>query len=86
MNSSGLAVSRALYDLLLLLLGWCCMEAAATGVCVLVHCSGACHVLAGFSFLYWFFNGESLVFPGRSQTSPARAFYVGWQPCDTYRN
>ena len=31
-NSSGLAVSRALYDVRLLL-GWCCMEAAATGVC-----------------------------------------------------
>ena len=32
MSYSGVAVSRPLYDLLLLL-GWCCMEATVTGVC-----------------------------------------------------
>ena len=50
MNSSGRAVNRALYDLLLLL-DWYCVETAPIGVCVRVdHCSGACHVLAGLPF------------------------------------
>ena len=84
-NSSGLAVSRTLYDLFLLL-GWCCMEAAATGVCAgsLQWC------LPRDCRIFFFLNGVStanhLFLPAVSQTSPARAFYVGWQPCDTYRN
>ena len=61
-NSSGLASSCALYDLLLLL-GRCCIEAAATGVCV---CWFTAMVLATclqyFLLFVWGFNGESLVF------------------------
>ena len=58
-NSSDLGVSRALYDLLLPI-GWCCMEAAATtGVCVLVHC-----LLAECPVFFMGFDGESLVTTG----------------------
>ena len=59
-NFSSLAVSRALCDLLLLL-GWCCIEAAATGVCAdsLQWCvPRACSTF----FLYRGFKGASLIF------------------------
>ena len=85
MNSSGLAVGGALYDLLLLTR--LVLYGSSSDRCVLVHCRGAYHVLAGFSF---FLHGVStvnhLALPAGSKTLPARDFYVGWQPCDTYRN
>ena len=37
-------------------------------------------------FLYGVSTGNRLLLPAGSQTSPERAFYPGWQPCDTYRN
>ena len=58
-DTSGVALSRALYDLLLLL-GWCCTEAALTRVCAgsLLWCLPvACRIV----FLRGF-NGESHVF------------------------
>ena len=62
------------------------MEAAATGVCtgslqlVLATCLQDSLFLDGVS------TGNHLFLPAGSQTSPARDFYVGWQPCDTCRN
>ena len=39
-----------------------------------------------FFIFYGVSTGNHLFLPAGSQTSPARAFYAGWQPCDTYRN
>ena len=39
-----------------------------------------------FFFCMGFHRGITCLLPAGSQTSPARALYAGWQPCDTYRN
>ena len=54
------------------------MEASAICVCVLVHCSGAYHVLAGFSFLLYGVSTENhLVFAGRFSNFACAGFLRG---------